>query len=366
MKYSKNSYRDRKTLTIVAVIAAILLVAAIVGLVVFGNYSDARANSQPENVLSTYLYNLDAKRILSYSDNLVETVNPDVQRDTDCRDVISDTIRGGVSYKLNETASGEVKKVYTLHCGENTVGEVILTAQEKGAFGLPVWQVSAESYDFSFLLKEDVTVDVPQHYKVYANGKLLSKQSIIQKDTPIDVLKDFYAGYDTLPYMVTYQVGPYLGEVEISITDAEDKPVTPEEATNEAFILDNCSNAEKDTLDNLVGAYIDSYVRFYTNADKTANENYQDVVSYIVPESDLATQMEGMLDGLKGAKDQDADIVSRIVHYRTRLAGGFYLYDMSYMLALNQPDGAIQTTENVQLLLSQTPEGLKVEKMLNY
>ena len=180
------------------------------------------------------------------------------------------------------------------------------------------------------------------------------------------MLKDFYADYDTLPYMVTYKLGPYLGDVEITITDAEDKPVTPEQAKDPAFILDNCSDSEKDTLNNLVYNFIDSYVRFTTNADEKLNENYADVLTYIVPESDLAKRMADALNGLKWNKNQNADVLSKTAHYRTRLAGGLYLYDISYEVEVNHQGTTTTTIENVRFLLSQTTEGLKVESMLSY
>jgi len=366
VRHTRSSSYSNRLLKTVAIYAAIFLVIAIVGLIIFWNYMAAYEKSQPENALHAYLYNLDAKRILSNSDDLVESVNPDVQREAECRQIISDTIRDGVDYKLLMSESNDSKKVYTLKSGDNAIGKVALTSQGKGSFGLPIWQVTEEAYDFSFLLNEGETVDVPQHYKVYANGKLLSTQSLVQQDTPIEVLKDFYADYDTLPYMVTYKVGPYLGDVEITITDAEDNAVTPEQATDIAFILDNCSNAEKETLDNLAAAYINSYVRFSTNADEALEENYQDILSYIVPECALAERMADALNGLKWVKNQEADILSQTVHYRTRLAGGLYLYDVSYKVTVEHQGNSTTTTENVRLLLSQTPEGLKVERMLNY
>ncbi len=366
MRYNKKKSYSQKMLKTIAIYAAIFLVIAVVGLVIFWNYMDAYEQAQPENALQTYLYNLDAKRILSHSDNLVELVNPDVQREADCRQIISDTLHNGVNFKLLMSESNDGKKVYALSCGDNVIGKVGLTSQDKGSFGLPVWQVTEEDFDFSFLLNEGKTIDVPQHYKVYADGKLLSSQSIVQQDTPIEVLKDFYADYDTLPYMVTYKVGPYLGDVEITIADAEDNVVTPEQAADIAFILDNCSNAEMETLDNLVAAYINSYVRFSTNADEALEENYQDILSYIVPECALAERMEDALNGLKWVKNQDAQVISKAVHYRTRLAGGIYLYDVSYEVEVSHLGNTTTTTENVRFILSQTPEGLKVERMLNY
>ncbi len=366
MKFDIKKSFSQKMLKTIAIYAAIFLVIAIIGLIIFWNYMDAYEKSQPKNVIDSFMFNLDDSQIKALSNDFIQSVNHDVQSDEDCLAIITDTIRNGVTYARNMSECTESKTVYMLMCGGNSIGKVVLTTDGTGSFGLPNWRVTEATLDFSYMLNDGVKLEVPGSYKVYANGKLVSRRSIIQQDTPIEVLKDFYADYDTLPYMVTYQVGPYLGDVEITITDAEDKPVTPEQAKDLAFILDNCSGSEKDTLDSLVSSFIDSYVRFTTNADEKLNENYADVLSYIVPDSALAQRMEDALNGLKWNKNQNAEILSKTAHYRTRLAGGLYLYDVSYEVQVTHQGTTTTTTENVRFLLSQTIDGLKVERMLNY
>jgi hypothetical protein len=350
----------------VAIYAGIFLVLAIIGLIIFWNYMGAYEKSQPKNIIDSYIYNLDEQHIQNHCSELIASVNHDVQSERECFEIISEAIRDGVTYARNLQECTDDKMVYMLMSDGKNIGQVVLTAQGKGSFGFKNWQVTEESYDFSFLLSEAVTLEVPQHYKVYANGNLVGQRCIVQNDTPIDVLKDFYADYDTLPYMVTYEVGPFLGDVEITITDAEDNPVTAEQAKDLAFILDNCSGAEKDTLDNLVRNYINSYVRFTTNAGGKLEENFQDVLFYVVPDSTLAERLEDALGGLKWVNNQEAEILSTDTHYRTRLAGGLYLYDISYEVKVSHNGNTTTTTENVRFLLSQTVDGLKVERMLNY
>ncbi|MBQ9929238.1 MAG: hypothetical protein IJO72_00435 [Oscillospiraceae bacterium] len=366
MKFDIKKTFSQKMLKTVAIYAAIFLVIAIVGLIILWNYMDAYEKSQPKNVIDSYIFNLDDAHIKRLSADYMQAVNHDVQSDDDCLAIFRASISSGVTYARNMSECTEDKMVYMLMCDGNTMGKVVLTANGTGAFGLSQWQVSEESLDFSYLLNEGETLEVPDTYKVYANGRLLGRNSIVQRDTPITVLKDFYADYDTLPYMMTYQVGPYFGDVEITITDAEGNSVTPEQASDPAFILDNCSNSEKDTLDNLVSGFIDSYVRFTTNADEKLDENYADVLTYIVPESDLAQRMADALNGLKWNKNQDAEVLSKTAHYRTRLAGGLYLYDVSYEVQVTHQGVTTTTVENVRFLLSQTVDGLKVERMLNY
>lgn len=366
MRYERKNFFSQKMLKAIAIYAAIFLVIAIIGLVIFWNYMDAYEKSQPKNVIDSYLFNLNEEHIQNHCSDLLQSVNHDVQSDEDCLEIIADAVRDGITYARKMSECTDNKQVYMLMCGNDTIGSVTLTTQGKGAFGFANWKVSEESFDFSYLLKDAVTLKVPQHYKVYVDGHLVSHRCIVNQDTPIEVLKDFYADYDTLPYIVTYEIGPYLGDVEITLTDAEDNAVTPEQAEDIAFILDNCSGAEKETLDNLIADYIGSYVRFSTNADEALNQNYEELLSYIVPESALAERMEDALNGLKWVKNQDAQVLSKVVHYRTRLAGGIYLYDISYVVEVSHLGNTTTTTENVRFILSQTIDGLKVERMLNY
>lgn len=357
---------SNKMLKAIAIYAAIFLVIAIIGLIIFWNYMDAYEESQPTNVIKSYVHNLDKNQIGDKCGDLLKSINTDVQTKDQALNIIGDAIKGGVSYARKVSECTDTKMVYVLSSDGQDIGTVVLTGNEKGSFGFAKWQVSEETFDFSFLVNQGITLKIPEHYKVYANGMLLGHRSIVEKDIPIEVLSAFYADYDTLPYLVTYQVGPYLGEVDITITDAEDNRVTTEQAKDMAFVLDNCSNAEKVTLDTIVTNYIDSYVRFSTNANNKLDENYQDILSYIVPESALAERMADALNGLKWIKDHEAEVVSTTAHCRTRLAGGLYLYDISYEVTVSHQGKTTTTIENVRLLLSQTVEGLKVERMLNY
>ena len=357
---------SNKLLKTIAIYAAIFLVIAIIGLVIFWNYMDAYEESQPTNVIKSYVYNLDKNRVADNCGDLFSKINTDVQSKSESLAIIGDVLSDGVNYARKVSECTDTKMVYVLSCDGQDIGTVVLSAPEKGSFGFAKWQVTEESFDFSFLMNESITVQIPEHYKVYANGKLLGHRSIVEKDIPIEVLKDFYADYDTLPYMVTYETGVSLGEVEITFSDAEGNAVTLEQVKDIAFILDNCSGAEKDTLDGLASSFINSYVRFSSNADNALDKNYQDVLSYIVPESALAERMSDALNGLKWVKDHKAEILSSTTHYRTRLAGGLYLYDISYEVTVTHQGNSTTTTENVRLLLSQTVEGLKVERMLNY
>ena len=59
MRHNKKKPYSQKMLKTIAIYAAIFLVIAIVGLIIFWNYMDAYEKSQPKNVIDSYIFNLD-------------------------------------------------------------------------------------------------------------------------------------------------------------------------------------------------------------------------------------------------------------------------------------------------------------------
>ena len=365
MKTRKKLSYVSKLLIAMGVYAVIFAALAAFGLSKLWNYMDAYEHSQYKNTIDSYIQQLDTAHLQSYADDLIASIDPDVQSEETCRQVIADAVSGGVSYARRLSECTDDKTVYMLMSGGKTIGKVVLTAQEKDAYGFATWQITEESFDFSFLLGEGAAVTVPQDYRVYANGILLGEDAITKRDIPYELIKDFYKDY-TLPYMVTYEVAPILGDLQITITDASGNTVTQEDAKNEALVLNNCTDTEIAALDTISGDYLNSYIRFSSNAGGALQENYQNILSYIVPGSALADRMYDALNGLKWVNNQQAQILSSTANHRIRLSEGLYLYDFTCEVKISHSGNTATTTENVRLILKETENGLKVERMINY
>ena len=365
MKNKKKLSFVSKLLIAMGIYAVIFAGLATFGLTKLWDYMDAYEKSQYKNAIDTYIQQLDTAHMQSYAADLMASIDPDIQSEEACRQAIADAVSGGVSYARKLSECTDDKTVYMLMSGGKTIGKVVLSVQEKDAYGFAHWQITEESFDFSFLLGEGTTVTVAQDYCVYVNGALLGEDSIIKRDIPFDLIKDFYADYP-LPYMVTYEVAPILGDLQITITDPTGKSVTPEDAQNEALILNNCTDAEIATLDKLATDYLGSYIRFSSNAGGALQENYQNILSYIVPGCALADRMYDALNGLKWVNNQQAQILSNTANHRIRLSEGLYLYDFTYEVKVSHSGNTATSTENVRLILKQTENGLKVERMVNY
>ncbi len=365
MKRKKSRSYSKKLLTAMGIYAGVFILLAAIGLAVFWDFIDAYEHSQIRNVVDEYIGQLEPAHMQSYATDLVDSIDPAVQSEEDALQAIADAVSGRVSYARKMSECTEDKTVYMLMSGGKNIGKVTLTAQATDSYGFASWQVTEETFDFSFLLGEGATVTVPQDYSVYANGALLNEAYITKRDTQFDLLKDYYADY-TLPYMVTYEVAPILGDIEITITDPAGNPVSLEDATNEALVLNNCTDEEIAALDAFTEAYLASYARFSTNSEQKLQENYQEILSYIVPGSALADRMTDALGALEWVKNRTTRLSSVTTHHRVRLPDNRYFFDVTYAVTVTRYGEDSTITDNVRLILTQTGSGWKVERMTSY
>ena len=365
MKNCQKSPRFKKLLIGMGIYAVVFIALVAVGLTFFWDFIASYEKSQLKNIIDTYIAQLDIADMQDDTTNLIASIDSAIQSEEDCMQIITDAVSGGISYARKLSECTDDQTVYMLMSGGKTIGRVILTAQEKDAYGFATWQVTEESFDFSFLLGEATSVTVPQDYSVYANGTKLDDSYIVRRDTPFAMLADYYADY-TLPYMVTYEVAPILGDIEITIENPTGNPVTQEEAMDEALVLNNCTEEEIAQLDKFTEDYLASYARFSTNSGGKLQENYRDVLSYIVPGGPLADRMTDALGALEWVRNRTTKLNSVTTHHRIRFPDGQYLFDVTYEVTVKRFDEVFIVTDNVRLILTQTENGLKVEKMTNY
>ena len=353
-------------LLIAMTVYAFLFVALVVfGLSKFWDFIAAYEASRPQNTINAYMEQLEVSHMQDSAAELIASIDHNIQSEEACRQKIADALSGGVTYARKRSDCTDTQLVYMLMSGGKTVGKFTLTAQDADAFGFTRWTVTAESFDFSFLIGEGTTVTVPHDYPVYVNGTQLSSEYITQTDIPYTLIGEFYESHQ-LPYMVTYKVAPILGNLDVTITDPHGNTVTAEDALNEALVLNNSSAEEISKLDTLISDYLSSYVRFSTNANKDLQGNYQKLLTYIVPDSALAERMKDALGGLKWVRDRQATISSLDIHHRIRFLDGYYMCDVTYVVETNDYNTVNHTTENVRIIFKQTDNGLKEERMIGY
>lgn len=345
--------------------ASVFAIVVLLGLSKFSDYIAAYEHSRPQNTIDAYMEQLTVTHMQDCASDLIASIDPNIQSEEQCRQKIADALQGGVIYARKLSECTDTQLVYMLMSGGKTIGKVTLHAQQADEFGFAPWQVAAESFDFSFLIGTGTKVTVPAHYPVYVNGTCLSEDYIVESGLRFPLVEDFYAEY-SLPTMVTYEVAPILGDLEVVIHDSNGNPVTAEEALDEIAVLNNCSEAEIAELNQLAEAFIGTYVRYTSNADEDLDGNLTRLLGNILAESDLAQRMKDAKHGLRWIGDQKATILSITTHHRIHFLDGYYLYDTTYEYETNYRGKVSTTTENVKLIIKPTENGLKVERMIGY
>ena len=350
---------------VLTVYAILFLGATAYGLNRLWDFMDAYECSRPYIAVDGYMAKLDADYVCDASAELIGRIDHHVQSEEACRQVIREAVAGGISCAKRSAECTDDRLVYVLRSGGMGIGEFQLEHRGETRYGYTPWEVTGDSFDLAFLLTDPVTVTVPEHYPVFVNGNQLSDDYITESGIHYPALEGFYEDY-TLPCMVTYQTGPFLGDHQLQVTDLEGNPVTIDETTDMNAFADNCAPEEIASIDTAADGFIRSYIEFTSCTGNDTYGNYNKLAAHMVPGGELAKRMKNAIDGLYWVSDRGASLASITVNHYVNLGGGRYLCDLTYVVDTRDFSGAVQTTANLKLILLQTDNGLKAESMLSY
>lgn len=362
MKTREKRKFSTKLLIAMGIYAAVFIVAAAFGLRWFWNYMAVYEASRPQTAMDAYMDKLDAGHMQNGAADLIAGIDHNIQSEDACRQAIADAVSTGITYAKKVSECTDTQLVYILSCGKQAIGRVTLIPGETDRFGFTPWTVGSESFDFSYLLGEKAAVTVPDNYPVYVNGVCLSEEYITETGIRYALLEDFYEDY-TLPCMVTYEIAPILGTLNVTITDPEGNTVSYQEALDELTVLDNCTEAERAAIESVTEDFLTRYVAFITNANGDLNGNYTRLAQYMVPGSSLDQRMHDSFEGLKWVRDRKASLESMTIQHRVSLGGGCYLCDVTYTVKYSN---STVITDNIQLILRDIGDGLLAETLRSY
>lgn len=342
--------------------ALVFLIALAVGLGWLWDYMADFERSRPHTALNAYMQTLNGEYVADRSDDLIGQIDHNVQTEAQCRQVLTDALTGDFSWAKKSRESDDTRHVYAIRCGDRVIGTMEMERCGAYAGSFQTWQVTKETFDLSYLVTQPLHITVPEDHPVYANGNLLTKDYITRDKIPYAPFQGLYGEY-TLPYMVTYTAGPFLGQAELTVTDPTGNPVFIDADTDMTVFLNNCTAEQVSAVDTHVEGFIQCYVDFLSRTGGDSEANYAALARYMVPGGELAQRMRNAMDGLKWVTDRGASISSITVHNRHAMADGRYLWDVSYVVDTKDYDGSIQTTAKVKLIVQQTADGLKTEAM---
>lgn len=326
------------------------------------------------NPIDDYMASLTLDRVLdAATPEVYASLNQDIQTEEECRDMLASYLTGDFTrakvMELGMTSeSSEIR--YDIYCGTHKVGRVTTSSHIEDRYGFTVWEVTDETFDLTNLvLKEEMmgeafTVTVPHDHTVSVNGVALDGSYIIESNLQYELLADFYEDY-TLPYIVTYQAGPFMGDVQPVITNPAGEVVTIDESTDWNSFLNNCSEEEITQIQEFLEDFLASYVKF-TASKETRFEAYRDVISYMVKNGELADRMKRALDGLQYNHIRNAYLLSVTQHHCVNIGNGRYLVDLTYVSNVDKYAGYYEESINLKVILVNTDDGLRAETMLIY
>lgn len=345
--------------------AFVFLAVTAVGLSFFWNFIDAYEQSRPKNTVNTYMEQLTQEDMCVGSRELLSRIDHHIQSEEECFRIIRDSLTEEVTCAKKSSACTETRQVYVLRCGERVIGQFAISTEETDKYGFAQWSVTEESFDFSHLMGEAVSVTVPQEFTVSANGKVLDSSYITESGIPYALLEEFYDDY-LMPTMVTYTVDHFLGTVSLEVKDTQGSLVFIGENTDMDAFLNNCTQAEKEQLETLFTGFLEKYVKFTSSARGTVSRNYKELCAYLVPDGALAQRLWSAADGLQWAQSKGDAIASITIHHCVRLDEERYLCDATYLVNTVGMKGTVQTSNNIKAIFVQTDSGLRVETITSY
>lgn len=343
--------------------AVVFLIGLYFGLKELWGFMEAYENSRPKNVLASYMDALTDEYVCDMSQSVIDAVDHNIQSVDACRAYIKEHLSGGISYAKKTGESTQSRQVYVLRTAGKVIGEFVMEIREEDEYGFDYWEITGESFDLSYLIGETVSVTAPDTHSVSVNGVVLDSSYVIGEPVGYDALEDFYEDY-TLPQIVTYEAGPFLGEFEMVVTNPDGEVVTEE--PDPAILEDNCTGEEIQELNDFIPKFLKRYVDYMGSSNKSADLNYQNLMVYIVKDSEFAERMYGSLYGQRATQSRGDTIQEITNNFYFRIDEGMYLCDVTYLVDTIGKQGSVITTNNVRILIVNTDAGLKVQSVRNY
>lgn len=364
---AKNPKKKGRGFLIFTIVYALLFLAgAYAGLDFLWDFMDAFEASRPENTINAYMEQVTPDYICDNSADLIATIDHHIQSEEACQEVIKEAVSGKITYAKKTSECTDEKMVYVLRTAGKVIGKVTLEPRGEARHGFTPWEVTEDSFDLSYLITGTVSVTAPHDYVVTVNGNALNEDYITASGMQYSVLKEFYDSYEDLPYQVSYQAGPCLGQIELQVADRQGQAVVIDENTDLNDFVTNCTADEMAQLEKFNQDFIKAYINFLTSTRYTRIANHNALKPYLVPGSDLATRVKNALDGLLFGQSQSDVLVELTINHAVKASDDRYILDVTYVVDTTGRQGVVQTTNNAQYVAVQTEDGLQVERLLSY
>ncbi len=317
-------------------------------------------NSVPSNYLEEYVTDLREQGLTKAGLKALNIVDGKIQSQEEAK-AWAENLLAEASFPRIVNRSGPEVKVYSVRVDGQELGTVTFSAAETDRFGMTEWKLTEEKYDFSSYL-QSFSVTVPADYRVVVNGVTLNRSYIIDKAVPYEYLSECYEHFDGLPYMVSYESGSWLGEVEIQVLNADGDPVAVEDLREELF-LDNCGEELRARVEKFVPEFVERYIFFSSDMNGETEHHYAALFPYVVTGSPLSVRLQQAYEGFGFVTPTDLKFLGSQINLVTELEEGKYLVDVTYQTEITGEKEPVVTEEHVRIIVVDQKGSLKAEML---
>ena len=350
--------------------AVIFMCILTIGLIMLWRFIEAYEKTRPSTAMRAYMEDFSEERVYYLVYDFLGTFDNNIQSREEIFDGYVKPYLSDIKYSKNAAESTETKAVYNLLSAQRSIGKVTLEQNEKEEIGFRFWDVTNEEMDFSFIREDNSkSITVPEEFTVECNGYTLGGQYVTDrmKDyKDVEFLTEY--GFE-FPYMLTYTVNNYLGDVEFRIYD-ENGTEYPLDSNFENIvvneIINNCTQDEKDRLATFLNEYCKYYVGFMGSHRDLIYTNYGKLKPYLLEGSDLEVRMHSALEGMVWSNNKANELQSVEINYCIKLENGDYLCDVTYFVNTLGNNGYVVTENNARITVVWLNSGLYAKEMLSY
>ena len=351
--------------------AVIFICILVVGLIMFWRFIEAYEKTRPDTAMRAYMQDeFSEEKVYYLVYDFLGTFDNNIQSREEIFENYVKPYLSEVKYSKNAAESAETKVVYNLLSNQRSIGKVTLEQNEKEEIGFRFWDVTKEEMDFSFIREDNsASVTVPEAFTVSCNGYTLGGQYVTDRVKDYKNL-EFLTEYGfEFPYMLTYTVDNYLGDVTFKVFD-ENGTEYPLDSDFENIvineIMNNCTQEEKERLTSFLNEYCMYYVGFMGSHRDLIYTNYNKLKPYLLAGSDLANRMNSALEGMVWSNNKANELQSVDVHYCIKLDNGDYLCDVTYYVNTLGNNVYVVTENDARIIVVWNANGLFAKEMLSY
>lgn len=308
--------------------------------------------SQPQSVVKNYILNISKKDIQTGAKDILDRVNPKLQSQEDALTNLYELIHNESTYAKDTVNSTQDSITYFLRADDIQYGTVSLKKSKgSGLLASEEWVVENHSLDYNSFLTTDV-VSVPAGWSVKANDVVIDDTYITNWEKHYTLLNSFYGDWNSLylPYLYEYSISDKVGHFDITVTDSNGNSYDYKKV-DESMFLGKADEETSLAIQNFMYAFLPQYIQCLSNSNHNAYANYQALVPYMLPGSNLDTRVYNAIEGQAWANSNGDIIIDIQFNDCVAVGDGKYISDVTYVLETYGLAGAVQTEQHARVLI---------------